>query len=452
MPFILLISLSGSNFAHTDYTSFLAAETATLAKEIKENGKAYTDLVEFTSIGARLSGSDGAEKAVEWVQKKMQSYGFDKVWTQPVTVPHWVRGSEEKASFTVDGKLIHLSVAALGNSIGTGSSGIDASVVEVKSLSEVNTLGSSIKGKIVFYNRAMDSALADTFEAYGGAVDQRSQGPARAAKYGAAAVLVRSLTTLINDHPHTGVTSYGNGKKIPAAALSTHAANVLSQQLKINPQLKLHLKLSAERLSPVTSYNVIGEIRGSQYPNQIVLVGGHLDSWDLGTGAHDDGAGVVQSLEILRSIHSLGLKPKRTIRAVMFMSEEFGGIGGNEYANQARNSRETHIAAIESDRGAFTPQGFSVLNNRSVSNKLRSWSQYLAPLHASEIEDGDSGVDIEPLAEFGVPTIGYIPESRHYFDYHHSALDRIEAIDQKDLLAGAAAMGVLTFLISEQGL
>lgn len=451
---LLFICFSGSPIAHTD-SSLLISETAALAKEITENGKAYTDLVELTQMGPRLSGSTGADQAVTWAQAKMKNYGFDKVWTQPVTVPRWVRGTKEKATLTVDGSTLNLKVTALGNSVGTshdGNAGIDAPVVEVKSLKEVDALGSTLKGKIVFYNRAMDASVADTFEAYSGASDQRSQGPARAAKYGAVAALVRSLTTLTDDYPHTGVTSYGNGKKIPAAALSTIAANELSKQLKKNPHLKLHLELSAERLAPVTSFNVIGEIRGSLYPNQIVLVGGHLDSWDLGTGAHDDGAGVVQSLEILRSIRALGLKPKRTIRAVMFMSEEFGGIGADEYAKQAGNSQETHLAAMESDRGGFAPRGFSVSNNLKALQKIKSWSQYLAPLHASEIQEGYSGVDVEPLSSLGVTAIGYIPESQHYFDFHHCARDRIEAVDKKELHASAAAMGVLTYLISELGL
>jgi hypothetical protein len=431
----------------------LAQVTQQITHEIMTRGDAYSNLKELIEIGPRVSGSEKAEAAVKWAQKKMHSYGFDRVWLQPVQVPRWSRGIVERATLLSSSSSTPLSVAALGNSVGTEAEGVTAQVVEVKSLKEVQRLGSSLKGKIVFYNRPMDSSLVDTFEAYSGAVDQRTSGPSVAASVGAVAVLIRSLTTLPDDdYPHTGVLSYKAGiPKIPAAALSTHSANRLSQAIQENPSLKLKLELSAQRLAPVTSYNVIAEMTGSVYPTEYVVVGGHLDSWDLGVGAHDNGTGVVQTLETLRSFKSLGLRPKRTVRAVLFMSEEFGGVGGEEYARQAQIKKEKHIAALESDRGGFSPVGFSSSAPESVMERVRSWSKYLAPIHADRMIPGESGVDVEPLNKLGTVTFGFVPESFHYFDYHHSARDQFEAVFQKELLEGATAMAIFTYLLADQG-
>lgn len=431
----------------------LAEVSRKIAAEVTRNGKAYADLRELTALGHRLSGSEGAAKAVEWARRKMESYGFDRVSLQPVMVPHWTRGDVEEATVTSTAKAVSLQLTALGYSVGTPKEGVEASVVEVRGLDEVKKLGEAVRGKIVFYNRPMDRALQDTFQAYGGAADQRVGGAAAAAKQGAVAVLVRSLTTLPDDvHPHTGMMQYEEGvAKIPAAALSTHSANELSALLKADPRLTLRLKLSAKDHPPVRSFNVIGEIRGRELPDEYVVVGGHLDSWDLATGAHDDGAGVVQSIEVLRSFKALGLRPRRSVRAVLFMAEELGVFGGKEYARQAKAKGEKHVAAIESDRGGFAPVGFEVEGNDRALKAVRLFRPYLAPLRAGRIEKGGSGADVEPLQAQGAVTIGYVPVSTRYFDFHHSALDSIDAVNRDELQQGAAAMAVLTYLLAEEG-
>jgi hypothetical protein len=428
--------------------------THNIAAEITERGKAYADLRELTSIGHRLSGSAGAAKAVEWAKRKIESYGFDRVILQPAMVPHWTRGEIELATVTSGTQSHSLQVTALGNSVGTPQDGIEAGVIEVQGLDEVKNLGLAVRGKIVFYNRPMDPTRKNTFKAYGQAVDQRVDGASAAAKHGAVAVLVRSMTTLPDEeYPHTGVLVYEKDiRMIPAAALSTRSANHLSALLKSNPRLTVRLKLSAAQNPPVSSFNVIGELTGRDLPNEYVVVGGHLDSWDLGTGAHDDGAGVVQSIEAVRTLKTLGLRPRRTVRVVLFMAEELGCFGAKEYARQAKANGEKHLAALESDAGGFAPVGFEMVGSDQALAALKRWVPYLAPLHADAIEKGGSGADVEPLAAQGAVALGFIPDSTHYFDFHHSARDRFDAVDRKDLNAGAAAVAVLTYLLAEKGL
>jgi Zn-dependent M28 family amino/carboxypeptidase len=369
-------------------------------------------------------------------------------------VPHWTRGNVERATVTSTPQPISLAVTALGNSVGTPKDGVEAGVVEVQGLDEVKKLGAALRGKIVFYNRPMDARRSNTYRAYGAAVDQRVAGPSAAARQGAVAVLVRSLTTLPDDdHPHTGMLSYEkDADMIPAAALSTHSANELSRLLKSDPKLTVNLKLSAAQHPPVGSFNVIGELRGRDLPEEYVVVGGHLDSWDLATGAHDDGAGVVQSIEGVRAIKALGLRPRRTVRVVLFMAEELGAFGAKEYASQVKAKGEKHLAALESDSGGFAPVGFHVAGSDQTVAAVKRWAPYLAPLHADFIEKGFSGTDVEPLGAFGAVTLSYISDSTHYFDFHHSARDRIDAVDRGELHAGAAAMATLTYLIAEKGL
>jgi carboxypeptidase Q len=428
--------------------------TRKIAAEITENGKAYANLRELTTIGPRLSGSEGAAKAVEWAKRKMESYGFDRVILQPTMVPHWTRGDVERATVTSAPHSISLKIAALGNSVGTPKDGVEAGVVEVQGLDDVKRLGTALRGKIVFYNRPMDPKRKNTYKAYGNAVDQRVGGASAAAKEGAVAVLVRSMTTLPDeDFPHTGMLIYEKDiGMIPAAALSTHSANELSLLLKSDPKLTVNLKLSAAQHPLVSSFNVIGELTGRDLPREYVVVGGHLDSWDLGTGAHDDGAGVVHSIEVLRALKTLGLRPRRTVRVVLFMAEEFGAFGAKEYASQAKAKGEKHYAAIESDAGGFAPVGFAVESSDRALAAIKRWAPYLAPLHADSIEKGQSGTDVQPLGAQGAVTLSYVPESTHYFDFHHSARDRIEAVDIGELHAGAAAMATLTYLLAEKGM
>jgi hypothetical protein len=422
-----------------------------LAAEVRASSQAYANLLELTALGPRLGGSAAAETAVDWAARKLGSYGFDKVWTQAVSVPKWERGTVERATALTGARGTPLTVTALGKSVGTPEGGVTAPVVEVRGLDDVARLGDAVRGKIVFYNRPMDAALPDAFEAYSQAADQRFAGASTAAAHGAVAVLVRSMTTLTDDpQPHTGGVSYREGApKIPAAALSTRDANRLSALLRADPGLRVTLELSARDLGPVWSRNVIAEMKGRELPDEFVVVGGHLDSWDLGPGAHDDAAGVVHAIEALRALKALGIRPKRTVRLVLFMSEEQGGIGGKEYARQAQERGERHVAALESDRGGFAPLGFSASTPTLAA--VESWKPYLEAAGAGKLFAGGTGTDTSWLEAQGVPSFELIMESRHYFDYHHAARDRPEAVKPDELRAGAAAVAVWTYLAAELG-
>lgn len=447
---VILFTFVSSSFAVPSLAvDKVSSDIKKLQREITKSRAAYKNLHELSiDIGPRLGGSPAAARAVAWGVAKFKSYKLDRVWTQPVEVPHWVRGNVEKAYITVKGETIPLAITALGRSAGT--KGLDAPVIEVQSLAEAQALGEKARGKVIFYNRPMDPNLADTFAAYGQAVDQRSSGASVASKLGAVASLVRSMTTLPDDdHPHTGGTSFKSDvKPIPAAALSTHAANILSEKLRTSPELQLHLELDAEMLPPVVSYNVIGEIKGHGLPNEFVVVGGHLDSWDLGQAAHDDGAGVVQSIDVCRAIKHLRLKPKRTIRCVLFMSEELGGYGAQEYARQAKLNQERHTMAVESDRGGFAPERFSIDGNEEM---LPFLTQNLAKFAGTGIRSfyaGGSGTDVEPLSAIGALTMELVPDSKHYFDVHHAATDRFDAVKETELKQGAAAMATMVLLFA----
>ncbi|PRY06745.1 PA domain-containing protein [Pontibacter ummariensis] len=408
-------------------------------------------------IGARLSGSPQAAAAVEWGRQVMEELDLDTVYLQEVMVPHWVRGDKEVGRI-INSKLvgaIDAPIAALGGSVGTGDKGLSAEVVEVKSFEELEKLGKkNVKGKIVFFNRPFDNTHVQTMSAYSGAVDQRGGGPVAAAKLGAVGVLVRSMTNDYQDVPHTGSTRYEEGvTKIPAAAISTNAAEKLSSLLKDDPNLKFYMRMTSETLPDVLSYNVIGEIKGTERPEDIIVVGGHLDSWDLGEGAHDDGTGVVQSMEVLRLMKDLGIKPKRTVRAVLFMNEENGLRGGRKYAEIAKAKGEKHLAAIESDAGGFTPRGFSLEGSEAQLKKLQNWKPLLAPYGLHDIGHGHGGADIGPLKGQGnVALIGFRPDSQRYFDYHHTAIDTFEQVNRREMQLGAAGMASLVYLLSEYGL
>lgn len=425
--------------------------------EALAKGQSYEMLEHLcTKIGPRLSGSPGAAAAVEWSRQVMQAYGFDSVWLQPVMVPHWVRGKKEIGRIVNSKKLGSeaVNICALGGSVGTGASGVLANVVEVKTWDELKLLGEKgVKGKIVFFNRPMDPKLIPMFSSYGGAVDQRANGASEAAKLGAIGVIVRSMGVNLEDYPHTGSLRYAlNVPKIPAVAIATRHAVVLSELLKDDKDLKFYFETHCETLPDAPSFNVIGELKGTERPEEIVVVGGHLDSWDLGQGAHDDGAGCVQSIEVLRIFKAIGYKPKRTIRAVMFMNEENGLRGGVEYANQAKLKNEKHIAAIESDRGGFTPRGFTVPTQPKAKAKVQSWKPLLEPYGLSDFSQEGGGADISPLAPQGVPLMGYLPDSQRYFNFHHTAEDTFDKVDKRELELGAAAMAAIIYLIDRYGL
>jgi hypothetical protein len=340
--------------------------------------------------------------------------------------------------------------------VGTGATGMVAEVVEVKSLDEVEKLGKeALNGKIVFYNRPLDPTQINTFNAYGGAVDQRGLGASRASRQGAIGVLVRSMTTRLDDVPHTGSMQYEEGvTPIPAVGISTNDAELLSKLLQ-EESVRVYLRTGCERYPNKLSHNVIGEIRGSEKPDEIIVIGGHLDSWDVGQGAHDDGAGCVQSMDVLQLFRRLNYKPKRTIRCVLFMNEENGLAGGRAYAAEALRKKEKHLAAIESDRGGFTPRGFTCEGDAGIFEKrfkkVVQWSDLLEP-YGLVFRAAGSGADIGPLKAQKAFLFGFEPDSQRYFDYHHTAIDTFEAVNRRELEMGTAAMTALVYLLDKYGL
>ena len=419
-----------------------------------DSGKAYKLLSELTDIGPRLTGSRLSWEAIEWAKATMEKLGFQNVHTEKCMVPHWVRGSIEEARVVglPAKKQINLSICALGGSISTPSEGITAEVLEVKSFDELKAKSNEAKGKIIFFNRPMDRSKINPGEAYGGAVNQRSQGAIEAAKVGGVAALVRSMTMAMDDVPHTGVMSYSDSlPKIPSAAISTMGASLLSDILKKENKIKVYMKLTSQTLPDTESANVIGEITGTEKPNEVIVVGGHIDSWDKGTGAHDDGAGCVHAIEAVRLLKVLGLKPKRTIRAVMFINEESGTQGGRAYAEKSRPN-EKHIVALESDGGGFMPRGFGVTADSITYEDIKRWEFLFKPIDADRISKGGGGVDISPLRKNGVPTIGLRVDGQKYFDYHHSDKDTIDKVNERELELGSAAVAVLLYAIAEEGL
>ncbi len=459
---LLLAGLLAGPFAARAQTAPVGPKTDSLNirrifDEALLRGQCYENLRYLTgTIGGRLSGSPQAQLAVEWGQRTMEKAGFDKVYLQEVMVPHWVRGPRERGEIVGNkGKSVVVAVCALGGSVGTGGK-LRAGVVEVHSLDELKKLpDAAVTGKFIFFNRPFDDALIEPGAAYGAAGDQRRSGPAEAGRRGAVGALVRSLTSARDNYPHTGATRYEDGvKQVPGAALSTVAADRLSLLLKADPTLEFELEMGCIMLPDAKSYNVVGEIRGAKFPQEIVTVGGHLDSWDLAQGAHDDGTGVTQSMEALRLLRAAGLKPERTVRAVLFMNEENGTRGGNEYARLAQVNKETHVAAIESDGGGFTPRGFVVQGSTEVQRKIAAWAPLLRPYHAADIGPGHSGTDIEPLEAAVHPRalIGYDCDSQRYFDIHHTAADTFDKVNRRELELGAGSMAALLYLLAKYSL
>lgn len=418
--------------------------------EVLQNGQCHQNLqVLCKQIGHRLSGSAAADKAILWGRDLLQSYGPDKVWLQPVMVPVWKRGNGETGYVIGEnGERTRTRIAALGGSVGCPQ-GVTGELIEVKSFAQLDSLGEEgVRGKIVFFNRPMNPLHINTGAAYGGAVDQRGDGAARAARYGARAVIVRSMTLAVDTFPHTGGTWYADEfPKIPAAAISTVDANALSVRMRKDKNLRYELTLNCRDMPDKEQANVIAEWRGSTHPERIITIGGHLDSWDIGEGAHDDGAGIVHSIETLRILKAIGYKPRNTIRIVLFINEENGNRGGITYADEARAKGEYHFAAIESDAGGFVPRGFRM----DGTDGQLAWLKAQAPLFDAYdlhyFRGGGSGVDIGPLKDGRVALIGLVPDSQRYFDYHHSDRDTWEHVNKRELELGAASVAALVYLI-----
>ena len=400
-----------------------------------------------TEIGPRPSGSDAANKAAEYTKQMMLDSGADTAWLQPVEVPKWHRGAEWSKAFA-GGESVALPTTALGGSVPTPKEGIRAAVVEVGSFEELEALGKEgLEGKIVFYNTYMDHSLISTFNAYGGAVKYRWAGAMEAGKYGAVAAVMRSVTLLRDDLPHTGAMSYGESEvKIPTAAISWLAADKLEKMLD-DGWVELELFLDCGVQGTAINYNMIADFTGSEKPEEIMLVGGHIDSWDLGQGAQDDGAGCAHAMQVPNLLNKVGYKNNRTIRVVLWANEEFGLDGAKEYARWAKSEGVHHWVAMESDAGGDVPRGFGISADDIRLEQVRAYKELLSPYGLHVFAKGGGGADLGPLRGYDDFFIGYRPESQRYFDFHHSARDNINAIHPRSLEMGAASMSALFYLL-----
>ena len=415
----------------------------------------YENLRELTTqYPGRLAGSKNLTGAVQWGKTILEQTGVDRTELQPAMVPHWERGSPESVRYfsPLSVGSTPLAAVALGGSVPTPTTGLRAPVIELHSLDELKT--ADVKGKIVFFNRPMDPASVSTGSAYGEAGDQRNRGAGEAAKYGAVGVLVRSLTLAHDDVPHTGNTSYlPDVPRIPAAALSTVAADDLSAALILDAGVTAELSIHSTWFDDAPSHNVIGEITGRDHPAEIILVGGHLDSWDIAPGAHDDGSGIVQSIEVLRLLKAVGYVPRHTIRCVLFTDEESGSRGATAYATAVAAKKELHLLALETDSGGFQPHGFNLGNPAgNAHTRAARWLPLFEPYGIFQFKKGSGGADVAPLLVHGATVAGLTPDSQRYFDYHHTTTDTIDKVNPRELQLGAAAMAALVYLVDQHGL
>ncbi|GBL34485.1 carboxypeptidase Q [Filimonas sp.] len=426
-----------------------------ISNHILTHYQCYNDLRYLCKhIGHRISGSPQAEQAVAWGKETLDKIGCDRVFLQEVMVPHWVRG-EEEASIIVKGKKSKVLISSLGNAVGTGEQGITAQLIKINHIDELKRMNpEAIKGKIVFFNFRFDQTNINTFESYGPCVYYRWGAPSEASKMGAIGVVIRSVSSAYDNKPHTGSMTYNKDyPSIPSVAISNVDADALEHTMNTNKEISMYLRTTCQMLPDVKSYNVVAEIKGTEKPEEIIVFGGHLDSWDIGEGAHDDGAGVVQSIEVLRVFKELGIRPKRTIRAVLFMNEENGLRGGKKYAELAETNHEKHILAIESDAGGATPYGFSMEMEKVQREKIKSWVALFQPYNVWNFDREGGGADIGPLRrKFGTPVMELMPDSQRYFDMHHSDNDVFENVQRRELSLGAVAMSQMVYLVSMYGL
>lgn len=414
-----------------------------------QRNQGYHWLTELTTLGARLTGSDQATDAVLYFKNIADSLGF-KTSLQEVTVPHWVRGSKEVANYKFGNKTFYMRCTALGGSVGTPKEGIKAQVVEIKSFEQLNAMGDDLKGKIAFYNIPMDPSYINTFFAYSNAVKQRYAGALEASKKGAIAVVIRSLSATINEYPHTGSMTYkGALNKIPAMAISTADAEKLSRHLLSDSELQFFMRMHCEMKDSVTSYNLIADLPGKEKPEEVIVIGGHIDSWDLGTGAHDDGAGCMHSLEAAWLLKELNLLPSRTLRVVFFMNEEFGLNGASVYARVSKEKATEHVIAMESDAGGFTPRGISIVAPDSMTERIREFRALLEPYGIHQFSKSGSGADISKLKTPDMVMIGLRPDNHRYFEIHHSAQDVLSSVNSRELEMGSATMAAMIYLLDK---
>ena len=430
-----------------------AAERITQAA-IKGND-AYAKLEHLCiNIGHRLSGSPGLEKAIDWAIEAMMKDGQENVRREKVMVPHWVRGRESATMLQPRVESLHM--LGLGRSIGTPPEGITAPVVVVVDEKELETLGEGARGMIVLFNNPMPEYHPDRGAGYGTAVRFRHKGAQLAAEHGAVACLVRSVTANSLRTPHTGAMSYGEAKvKIPAAAISTEEADTIARLQKRGVPVTVNLKMGAKTLPDAESANVVGELRGSTLPDEVVVIGGHIDAWDVGHGAHDDGGGCIIAMEAINVLRKLNMIPKRTIRVVLWTNEENGLRGGKAYAEDHAGELDKHVAAIESDSGVFAPRGYGVqckdkdrqsLAADQMTEILSLFSESLGPLTA---KTGFSGADVSPMKDAGVVLMGHRVEGSTYFNYHHTHADTIDKVDPEELSQNVAVLATVAYILAD---
>ncbi len=409
---------------------------------------AYHRLAWLTDrIGPRITGSANLEKAIEWATEEFRNDGQENVHTEPVAVPHWVRGKE---TARVVSPTVHpVVITALGGSISTPEGGITAEVVAVDNYDELKLLGEEVRGKIVLYTRPI-VRNGGREAGYGSAATYRVTGATEAAKLGAVAAMNRSLGTAAYRLPHTGMMRYEDGiPKIPAASISAEDSELIQRLLAAGEKVTLHFELGCRNLPMAASANVVAEIRGREKPEQVVILACHFDSWDLGTGAIDDGAGCIMVMESLRIIRAAGLTPRRSLRGVLYTGEENGLWGGKAYALAHAAETGNIVAALESDAGAGAPLGFGVSAGAGAVELLTEWAAPLAVIGADAVRDGGGGADISPLKPYGVPQIGQRQDTTYYFDWHHSMADTLDKVDPDLLAKNVAAMAVLGFALAE---
>ncbi|MFO7652799.1 MAG: M20/M25/M40 family metallo-hydrolase [Candidatus Krumholzibacteriia bacterium] len=410
---------------------------------------AYERLGELCDhVGARLTGSEGMRRASAWAATTMTEAGFDSVWTEPVTVPVWERGREWARC--TDPVPFDLDMLGLGQSDGTGPGGIEAEVLAVRDFEELEARAAEAAGKIVLFD--------PPWEGYGKTVRYRGDGASAAARHGAVACLIRSVTDSSLATPHTGMMRYDEtAPRIPVAAITVEDAGRLRRLADAGLKPRVRLMMEARNLGDGPCLNTLGDVRGREQPDQIVLVAGHLDAWDTGTGAHDDGAGCLIALAAVRLLKDLDLVPRRTLRVVLYTAEEIGGHGGRAYRDLHAGELPRHVLALESDSGAFAPRGFGVRASEPVLAHLQEIGAVISPLlaphlersEALEIEQGWAGVDIQPVVEEGVPGVGHRVHGDRYFHYHHSPADTFDKIDPAHLAQNVAAVAALIYAVAE---
>ncbi|MBS1772078.1 MAG: M20/M25/M40 family metallo-hydrolase [Bacteroidetes bacterium] len=426
-----------------------------ISDNIMLHGKCYEDLrVLCKTIGHRLSGTPQAAKAVVWGQKAMEEAGADKVWLQAVDVPFWIRGQEKLAFKFQDSKEFkEVNVLSIGNTVGTDNKLLEAEIIMVQNADEFYKLSAEVvEGKIIFFNYRFRQDLVNTFEGYGDAVKYRGMAPNIASPKGAIATIIRSVSTGADDYAHTGAMRYADSvKPIPAVAIGNNTADMLEKKCK-EGKVMAQLQSNCRMAGTVRSYNVIGEITGTEHPEQYIVVGGHLDSWDVGEGANDDGAGSVQSIEVIRVLKATGIKPKHTIRAILFMNEENGLKGGIAYADSAIANNERHIVAIETDAGGFSPRGIGLEMSEDKKERIKAFRHLFMPYGVYDFEHDEGGADISPLHRMGVPVAGLLPDPQRYFDLHHTRNDVFETVNHRELKLGAVTLANLVYIIDKYGL